>query len=54
MGDPPAKSAGNVLIRTVDAGRAVGIDRSTGQVTSVYTVITKNTGELITAYPGRP
>ncbi len=50
----PAKSAGNVLIRTVDAGRAVGIDRSTGQVTSVYTVITKNTGELITAYPGRP
>jgi RHS repeat-associated protein len=50
----PAKSAGNILIRTVDAGRAVGIDRSTGQVTSVHTVITKNTGELITAYPGRP
>jgi hypothetical protein len=48
------KSVGNVLIRTIDAGRIIGMDRNTQQATSVYTVITKNAGELITAYPGRP
>jgi RHS repeat-associated protein len=53
-GSAPAQTSGSVLIRTVDAGRTIGVDRATGQATSVYTVITKSSGELISAYPGRP
>ena len=53
-GSAPARNSGGALIRTVDAGRTIGFDRVTGQATSVYTVITKSSGELITAYPGRP
>jgi RHS repeat-associated protein len=40
--------------RVVDAGRTIGIDRVTGQPTSVYTVITNAADDLITAFPGRP
>jgi len=40
--------------RTWDAGRSIGIDRVTGQQTSVMTVITRPNGELVTAFPGRP
>jgi hypothetical protein len=27
---------------------------STGQATSIYTVVTSKVGELVTAFPGRP
>lgn len=40
--------------RTWDVGRQIGIDRVTGQTTSVMTVITRPNGELVTAFPGRP
>mgnify|MGYP001059413550 FL=1 len=40
--------------RTWDAGRLIGVDRITGQQTSVITVITRQNGELVTAFPGRP
>lgn len=42
------------LAYTVDAGRTIGIDRTTGVGTSIYTVITDATGNLITAFPGLP
>jgi hypothetical protein len=40
--------------RTWDVGRPIGADRATGRQTSVMTVITRQNGELITAFPGRP
>lgn len=40
--------------RIVDAGRYIGIDKTTGKPTSIYTVITKPNGELKTAFPGLP
>ena len=46
--------AGGNIERIVDAGRVIGFDRSTGQITSIYTVITDRSGNLITAFPGRP
>jgi RHS repeat-associated protein len=42
------------LARTVDAGRIIGVDRSTGLETKLYTVITESTGELVTMFPGVP
>jgi RHS repeat-associated protein len=50
---PTVQSTGR-LAYTVDAGRIIGIDRATGAGTSVYTVITEATGELVTAFPGIP
>jgi RHS repeat-associated protein len=50
---PTAQQGGNFQ-RIVDAGRPIGIDRATGQPTSVYTVITNAAGELVTAFPGTP
>jgi hypothetical protein len=50
---PVAQNNGN-LARTVDAGRIVGVDRATGQATSLYTVVTSKAGELVTAFPGKP
>jgi hypothetical protein len=49
-----AQQAGGNFARIVDAGRAIGIDRATGQATSTYTVITDAAGNLITAFPGVP
>ena len=40
--------------RIVDAGREIGIDRLTGQPTSIYTIITNIRSELVTAFPGMP
>lgn len=40
--------------RVVDAGRIIGNDRATGTPTSIYTVITRPNGELVTAFPGKP
>jgi RHS repeat-associated protein len=50
---PKLQSGGN-FERIVDAGRMVGTDRATGTPTSIYTVITNNFGDLVTAFPGRP
>jgi RHS repeat-associated protein len=47
------QSGGNFQ-RIVDAGRAIGINRATGQATNLYTVITSSRGQLITAFPGLP
>jgi len=51
---PVTQQSGGNLERIVDAGRTVGVDRATGLPTSTYTVITKPSGELVTAFPGRP
>ncbi len=50
----PVKQAGGNLERIVEAGRTIGTDRATGQATSTYTVITRPSGDLVTAFPGRP
>jgi hypothetical protein len=50
----PVQQAGGNFERIVDAARAIGIDRATGRLTSIYTVITDAAGNLITAFPGVP
>lgn len=50
----PTKQANGNLARVVNAGRTIGEDRATGAPTSTYTVITKASGDLVTAFPGRP
>jgi hypothetical protein len=50
----PVPSIGGRFVRTVDAGRMVGTDITTGQPTSIYTVVTDSSGQLVTAYPGVP
>jgi hypothetical protein len=50
----PVPQAGGNFARIVNAGRIIGIDRATGQPTSIYTVITNAAGDLITAFPGVP
>jgi hypothetical protein len=42
------------LIRTVDAGRFIGVSKWTGGQTSVYTVVTTTAHDLITMFPGVP
>ncbi|TPM12572.1 RHS repeat-associated core domain-containing protein [Mesorhizobium sp. B2-3-5] len=41
-------------VRTFDVNRDIGIDRATGQQTSIMSVVTNPKGELVTAFPGRP
>jgi hypothetical protein len=50
---PVPQSAGNCQ-RVFEAGRAIGIDRATGKPTSTYSVITTQSGKLVTAFPGLP
>ncbi len=50
----PTVAANGNLVRVVDAGSEIGVDRATGQATSVYTVVTDPNGKLITAHPGGP
>ena len=40
--------------RTYSAGRIIGYDSTTGAMTDFVTVITDVSGDLITAFPGRP
>jgi len=40
--------------RIVDAGRIVGTDVTTGQPTSIYTVVTDAANNLVTMHPGGP
>jgi len=48
------QQANGNFARIWDAGRSIGIDRVSGQQTSIMTVITRPNGELVTAFPGRP
>jgi RHS repeat-associated protein len=50
----PVRQAGGNFERVVDAGRIIGTDATTGLRTSVYTVITDTSGNLVTAFPGLP
>lgn len=50
----PVTQRGGNLQRVVNAGRNIGIDRTTGLPTSNYTVITDAGGNLVTAFPGVP
>ena len=40
--------------RIVNAGSDIGIDRTTKKATSIYTVITRADGTLVTSFPGLP
>ncbi|MCI0526738.1 MAG: Ig-like domain-containing protein [Nitrospira sp.] len=51
---PTPQASGGKFQRIVDAGRPIGIDKTTGQVTSKYTVIANSSGDLVTAFPGLP
>ena len=51
---PMTRQANGNFSRVVDAGRNIGIDRATGNPTSIYTIITNGQGNLITAFPGIP
>jgi RHS repeat-associated protein len=53
-GTAPVRQATGNFERVVDAGRQIGIDRTTGTPTSTYTVITEPNGNLVTAFPGKP
>ncbi len=48
------QSFGNNFQRIIDAGRHVGVDRATGQSTSIYTIITDAANNLKTMFPGTP
>lgn len=50
----PISEPNGRLERVVDAGRDIGTDRATGRQTRTYTVITTESGELVTAFPGVP
>jgi hypothetical protein len=50
----PITQRNGSLAYVVDAGRNIGVDRATGLPTSTYTVITKPSGDLVTAFPGSP
>ncbi len=53
-GVPTTVQIGGNFQRIVNAGREIGMDRTTGQPTSVYTVITDKAGNLVTSFPGLP
>jgi RHS repeat-associated protein len=46
--------SGNRIVRVVDAGREVGIDRVTGKATQTYTVVTDANNSVRTMHPGLP
>jgi len=48
------RQANGQFARTWNAGRNIGIDQATGKQTSIVTVITKENGNLVTAFPGLP
>ncbi len=51
---PMVRQANGRFARTFDAGRDIGVDRTTGLQTGWMTVITKADGTLVTAFPGLP
>src|SRR5476649_566704 len=52
--EAPQQQADGSFARTVDIGHEIGIDRASGRRTSLMTVITHTSGDLITAFPGLP
>jgi len=50
----PVLQKGGNFARIVDAGRAIGVDRTTSLPTTIYTVITNQAGNLVTMFPGVP
>jgi RHS repeat-associated protein len=48
------QSFGYNFQRVFDVGRNIGIDRLTNQQTRIMTIITDKSGNLITAFPGKP
>ena len=50
----PIQQAGGNFERIVQASREIGIDRTTGLATNVYTIITNAAGDLVTMFPGVP
>jgi hypothetical protein len=53
-GVQPVKQANGRLAFVVNAGRAIGYDARAGGPTAVYTVITDDKRNLVTAFPGVP
>ena len=51
---PGVRQANGNFQRIVDAGKNIGIDMSTKRSTSIYTVITDASNNLVTAFPGIP
>jgi len=51
---PTRQSFGRNFQRIVNAGRDIGVDRSTGNPTSFYTIITNAKNGLVTMFPGVP
>jgi len=51
---PMVRQANGNFARTFDAGRAIGLDRATGQASSTVTIITRPNGNLVTMFPGVP
>ena len=51
---PGIRQANGNFQRIVDAGKDIGIDMATKKSTSIYTVITDASNNLITAFPGVP
>jgi len=51
---PVAQRVGPNFQRVVDAERVRGVDITTGQPSSVYTVVTNAAGEVVTMFPGLP
>lgn len=51
---PMVRQGNGNFARTFDTGRIIGVDRTTGQPTSIMTIITRANNELVTAFPGRP
>lgn len=51
---PMTLQANGNYARIINAGRNIGTNMVTGKPTSIYTVITRPNGNLVTAFPGRP
>jgi hypothetical protein len=51
---PGVKQANGNIQRIVNAGKDIGIDMATKSKTSIYTVITDASNNLVTAFPGVP
>ena len=51
---PMVRQANGNFARTFDAGRIIGIDRTTGQASSTVTIITRQNSDLVTMFPGAP
>ena len=49
---PKLLQRGGNYQRIVNAGRTIGLDGTTEQATSYFTIITNKAGEVVTAFPG--